>query len=268
MWRTAKATLIRNHLSNIRGYPWSFTFGHILNGSFLVLVSYFIYHYWMESQLSSSFARYAGSSDYLTFAVIGGLLSTLSVSMMMNVSRALITEHREGTLEVVLLAPAGRSGYFLGTAVQQLWRIGMEAIPVVILGALLGARMPHAAWGSALPALLVYLVACFSMGLALGAVMLQTRDTYLVQNTLFAATALVCGFMFPAAYLPEPLRLLGYAFPLTDALALMRGSLLNGVSLAGQTTALVRCLALSVVYAGVGAWCIGRVERRFFEKWH
>jgi ABC-2 type transport system permease protein len=268
VWRTARATMIRNQLSNLRAYPWSFTFGHILNGSFLVLVSYFIYHYWMEGELAASFTRYSGSSDYMTFAVIGGLLSTLSVSMIMNVSRALITEHREGTLEVVLLAPAGRTGYFLGTAMQQLARVLLEAVPVVILGGLVGARMPHAEWMSAIAALLLYLGACFAMALSLGAVMLHTRDTYLVQNTLFSATTLLCGFLFPTAYLPEPLRLVGYIFPLTDGLQLLRGSLLNGSTLWQQSDAVARCMVLIAVYSLLGSWFIGKTERRFFEKWH
>lgn len=268
MWRIAKATIIRNHLSNLRGYPWTFTFGHMLNGSFLVLTSFFIFRYWVRGSVSESFTLYTGSGDYITFAVIGGLLSTMSISMMMNVSRALITEHREGTLEVILLAPAGRAGYLAGTAIQQLWRVLVEAIPVVVLGALVGARMPHAHLGYAVPALLLFLLACFAMGLAMGAVMLETRDTYLVQNTLFAFTALLCGFLFPNAYLPEPLRLLGYLFPLTDALQLLRGSLLTGIWPGEPVVAIVRCLVLTAGYGLAGYTFIGRAERRFFEKWH
>lgn len=268
MWRTAQATLVRNHLSNMRAYPWSFTFGHIVSGVYLVLVSFFVYHYWMDGRIAPSFVLYTGSSDYITFAVIGGLLSTLSVSMMMNVSRALISEHREGTLEILLLAPAGRTGYFVGTAMQQLWRLGIEAIPVIILGYLVGARLSEAVWGAAVIAFLLYLTACLGMALALGAVMLHTRDTYIVQNTLFSVTTLVCGFLFPVSYLPEPLRLLGHVFPLTDALQLLRGSLLTGTSLGGQGWVILRCLGLSLLYGAAGSWFTRRTERRFYEKWH
>lgn len=267
-WQTAKATMIRNHLSNKRGYPWSFTFGHIINGLYMVLLSFFVYHYWIDGRLESSFTRYTGTTDYITYAVIGGLLSNLSVSMIMNVSRALITEYREGTLEVLLLAPAGRTGYHLGTAFQQLSRVALEAAPVLIVGVLTGASLPDARWSSALPAFLLYLAACFSMGLALGAVMLYTRDTYLVQNTLFALTALVCGFQFPVEYLPEPLRYIGDFFPLTGTLDILRDSLLNGVPISAHRNELLLSVVLIVLFALVGSRCTGIVERRFFDKSH
>ncbi|MCL6456457.1 MAG: ABC transporter permease [Gorillibacterium sp.] len=267
IWQTAKATWLRNQRSDLRAYPWSFAFGHIISGLYLVLLSYFAYHYWIQGQLNDSFARFAGTNDYLTYAVIGGLLSTLSVSMIMNVSRALITEHREGTLEVLLLAPAGRTGYFAGTAVQQLSRVVLEAIPAILAGFILGARLPHAHWLSVTVALFLYLVACFAMGLALGAVMLMTRDTYLVQNTLFAFTTLVCGFQFPTQYLPEPLQIIGKLFPLTDALHILRDSLLNGYSLVDQGYAITRILLLIILYSVAGSWWIRKTERRFFEKW-
>lgn len=99
MWHTAIATLKRNQKANLRAFPWTFTFGHIIEGAYLVLISYFSYVYLIKGDVDSNFAIYAGSNDYLTFVIIGGLLSIFSVSMMMNVSRALITEWREGTLE-------------------------------------------------------------------------------------------------------------------------------------------------------------------------
>lgn len=87
--------------------------------------------YLIKGDIDSKFAIYSGSDDYLTYVIIGGMLSIFSVSMMMNVSRALITEWREGTLEALLLSPSSRSGYFLGNAVQQLYRSGAELLVVL-----------------------------------------------------------------------------------------------------------------------------------------
>jgi len=262
MWQTAKATLIRNHKSNLRAYPWSFAFGHIVDGAYIVLVSWFAYHYLIQGDLDGRFQQYAGSADYLTYAVIGGLLANLSVSMMMNVSRALITEYREGTLEALLLAPAGRFGYLVGTTVQQFFRIGVELVPVLAIGLLIGLKVPDAHVGSAMLAALLYFGACFSMGLLLGSVMLATRDTYLVQNTLFGVTALVCGFQFPREYLPAALQIFGELFPLTGALQLLRGSLMNGVPLWSQPLTLCTTLLMIVVYGIIGYKLICRIERR------
>ncbi|QQE77107.1 ABC transporter permease [Alicyclobacillus sp. SO9] len=266
MWQVAKATIVRNHISNQRAYPWTFSLGHIVGGIYLVLVSFFSYHYLIHGQLNARFAKYAGSHDYLSFAIIGGLLGTLSISMLMNVSRALITELREGTLEVLLLSPARKSGYFLGTTIQQMYRIGLEFIPVMILGLFLGLRLTHANWMSVFPALLLYLFACFAMALVLGAVMVSTRDTYIVQNTLFAMTALVCGFQFPTQYLPAPLQWLGQIFPLTQSLQLLRDSVLSGTSIWDAWQQVTDVISLCIIYSLVGIIAIKHVLRHVFER--
>ncbi|AKG35111.1 ABC transporter permease [Paenibacillus durus] len=265
MWHTALATLVRNQRSNLRAYPWTFTFGHIIDGTYLVLVTYFSYVYLISGDVETRFAAYAGTSDYLTYVMIGGALSLFSVSMIMNVSRALITEWREGTLEALLLSPSSRFGYFAGTAVQQLMRSLFELAVVLIFGIAAGLKLPDFDALSVLFGVFAYLLSCFSMGLLLGCVMLHTRDTFFVQNTLFAFTALLCGFQFPREYLPEALRLTGNLFPLTDALALLRGSLLTGGVI--RFGDIVPVLLLCAVYIALALWSGRRIERRMFERY-
>ncbi|QQZ60080.1 hypothetical protein JI735_26565 [Paenibacillus sonchi] len=84
----------------------------MIEGGYLVLVSYFSYVYLIQGDLDDRFALYAGSGNYLAYAIIGGALNVFSVSMMMNVSRALITEWREGTLEALLLSPPAGTAIF------------------------------------------------------------------------------------------------------------------------------------------------------------
>lgn len=115
MWQTAIATAVRNQRSNLRAYPWTFTFGHIIEGGYLVLISYFSYYYLIRGELDAQFSVFAGSSNYLAYVIIGGALSIFSTSMIMNVSRALMTEWREGTLEALLLSPPDGTDIFWAT---------------------------------------------------------------------------------------------------------------------------------------------------------
>jgi ABC-2 type transport system permease protein len=266
MWQTIKATIIRNQIANMRAYPWSFTLGHILSGLYVVLTSFFAYHFLIQKQIDHRFIQYTGSSDYLTFAVIGGLLNSISVSVMMNVSRALITEWREGTLEALLLAPSRRTGYLIGTGIQQLFRVGLEVVPIVFIGLWIGMKVPEANWVSAFLAILLFLFACFSMALVLGAVMLSTRDTYIVQNTLFSILLLICGFQFPTQYLPQSLQWFGDLFPLKGALQLLRDSLMTGTPIweRSQETGMVCTLCL--IFTTIGLIGIKRAERFVFER--
>jgi len=266
MWQTIKATFLRNQASDMHAYPWSFTFGHVVNGLYIVLISWFSYHFLIQGQLDSRFLQYTGSSDYLTYAVIGGVLSNISVSMMMNVSRPLFIEYRQGTLEAVLMTPSRRLGYLFGTTLQQFLRIGIELIPVLLLGLIIGIQIPNAHIVSALLAAILYFGACFTMGLTLGAVMLAARDTYLVQNTLFSVTALVCGFQFPRDYLPDALRWFGEILPITQTLHMLRSSLMNGRPLWSDPQALVLSIILILFYGIIGYKLICHTERAILVK--
>ncbi|WP_442601314.1 ABC transporter permease [Paenibacillus sp. KN14-4R] len=266
MWQTIRATIIRNQIANMRAYPWSFTFGHILSGLFIALTSFFAYHYFIQKQLDQQFIVYTGTNDYLTFAIIGGLLNSMSVSVMMNVSRALITEWREGTLEALLLSPSHRTGYLIGTGIQQLYRVILELVPVILIGLWIGMKVPDAHWGSSIIAILLFLFACFSIALVLGAIMLRTRDTYIVQNTLFSILVLICGFQFPTQYLPQPLQGFGEIFPLKGALHLLRDSLMTGTPIWEHPQETLLTCMLSMIFMIVGLISIKRVERTIFER--
>lgn len=264
MWHTAIATLVRNQRANLRAFPWTFTFGHIIEGAYLVLISYFSFVYLIQGDVDQQFAVYTGSKDYLSYVIIGGLLNIFSVSMMMNVSRALITEWREGTLEALLLSPSSRIGYFLGNAIQQLYRSGFEVLVVIAFGIAAGLRLSSPHYLSIGIGIVLYLLSCFAMALVLGSIMLYTRDTYIVQNTLFAITTLLCGFQFPRQYLPQLLQNAGEVFPLTHSLQILRGSLLTGETIG--TGDIILVVLLSSLYIIVGMWSNHRVERRLFER--
>lgn len=265
MLQAIKAVIYRNQVSDIRAYPWTFTLGHLLNSTYIILISFFTYYYLIRGELDDQFSKYAGTNDYLTFAIIGGLLSTISVSMMMNISRSLITEWREGTLEVVLLSPARRSGYFIGTAIQQLYRIGIELVPALIIAFFLGLKLNNLD-GSTILGFLLFLFSCFSMALVLGGIMLYSQDTYFIQNNLFTVTGLVCGFLFPVQYLPVPLQWLGNIFPLTDSIYLLRASLLTGVSIWEYPMKLISVVILCLLYSIIGVYIIRYAERTVFER--
>jgi ABC-2 type transport system permease protein len=265
MLQAIKAVIYRNQISDIRAYPWTFTLGHLLNSTYIILVSFFTYHYLIKGELDSSFSKFAGTNDYLAYVIIGGLLSTISVSMMMNVSRSLITEWREGTLEVLLLSPSKRTGYFIGVAIQQLYRVIMEMIPAILIAILLGLKLGLPGI-SEIIGFSLFFVSCFSMALLLGGVMLYSRDTYFVQNNLFTLTGLVCGFLFPTEYLPLPLQSLSHIFPLTESVFVLRQTIMSGNPVWDYPLEIATVVGLSLIYTIIGAYLIKYAEKTIFER--
>lgn len=263
--RASYATFARNWRMTLRAYPWSFFIGGLLTGVLGVLLAYFTFHLLAGGKVGGEFASYAGTGDYMSYVILGAGLYLFAVEVLLAVSRSLITEQREGTLEGVLLAPARRLGYFLGVAGQAITRCAPELGLMLLVTWPLGLTFRSIQPGTLLLAVPVALVGILGMALALGALMLATRDTYLSQNTLFIAMGLLCGFTFPPQYLPLPLQWVSALLPMTGALRLLRAALLQGASPASVLPDLLTTLLLGLIYGALGLWMMRWSERRALE---
>lgn len=266
MWLTCRSTFYRNLLTMYRAYPWTFFIGHILAGVYTVLFAYLSYNFLFLGELDSSFAGYAGTADYISYVALGGAMYAFAVSVLMIVSRSLITELREGTLESLLLTPSSRKGYFLGVAAQGVMRAGLELIAILIFGAFFGLNLSQINVPATVLTLMIALFAFFCQALVLGSFMLYFRDTYITQNTLFVIMAFVSGVTFPVQYLPDWLTPLSQIMPLTFALRAFRRSAIEGQEIIASSTDLVSLLILSLVYLAIGSLAIKKNETRVLEK--
>lgn len=263
--RAAYATFVRNWTVMLRAYPWSFFVGNLLTGALLVGIGYLAYNVLADRKLSADFASLSGTGDYISFLILGAVGYLVVVRMMLWVSRSLISERREGTLESLLLAPASRFAYFVGIASQATVAVAFEAAVLLLLAWPLGLNLGSADVLSLVVALPIALVGVFGLSIVLGAVMLATGDTYISQNTLFDVLALVGGFTFPAAYLPDPLLWLGRAVPVTWSLEALRGALLEHASVATVAPALAVAGLMGVAYLVAGLLLFPGAEARALE---
>ncbi len=260
------ATYRKNRIAIKRALPVSFFLSRVFGGVFAIIFPYFVYHYFLRGSLSPEFAAYANGADYLTYIVLGAALNVLAVATLMNIGRALITEMREGTLEIFLISPASRGGYFLGCLLEQTSRALLEFAVVLLAGRLLGAKLTHLLTWEALLAIFLAMFSFFCLGLTLSAIMLRTRDTYISQNTLFTTMTLLCGVMYPLEYLPLPLQKLAQIFPLTPAAALFRAVVIQGRALADNLGLLLQICLLCLIYALVGLVWFRKLERTLVER--
>lgn len=265
MFSVARATFIRNTISMIRAYPWSFFIGHILSAIYTVLFAYFSYHYVFEEKLDSRFIQYTGSGDYLTYVILGGAIYSFAVSTLMNVSRALITELREGTLEALLLTPSSRKGYFLGNVTQQIMITSLEFTVIMMFGLFIGLNLDNMNWLSGLIIWSLAIAGFFCQALVLGSIMLRFRDTYISQNTLFVIMAFISGVSFPIQYLPDWFEPVSMIMPLTPALEAFRNCVISGQSLLDNLPQITHLLLLSLIYFMIGSISIRRMEKRVIE---
>jgi ABC-2 type transport system permease protein len=77
---------------------------------------------------------------------------------------------------------------------------------------------------------------------------------------------LLCGFTFPPSYLPDALRWLGEALPMTPALRVLRAATLQHAPLTAVVPDLLRGLGLGGLYLVVGLRLLGPAERRAVQR--
>jgi len=266
MFRVLLATAKRNFIVSRRAYPWSFFVGRVITGAYTVLISLFLYAYLFQGQTNSLFSTYTDHADYLAFAILGAAFFTFAIASIMNVSRTLMVEVWEGTLETLLLSPSSRLGYMLGSLLEQILRATLELAVILLIGWVAGARFPYLHPVQILMVWVISIFALFSMSITLAALMLSTRDTYISQNTLFILMSLLCGVTFPIQYLPAWVQPLSHAVPFTAVLDLFRKVILQGHTIGEHPGLLIEIFALSAVYLTVGFLWLHRSERRFLQK--
>lgn len=265
MLRGCYATMLRTWLINLRAYRWSFFLGNLVESVLTVLMAYFIYHFLTGGQIGKDFIADSGTSDYMSFLILGTAVLNFSINVMLGISRSLITERREGTLDSLLLAPAQRLEYFVGIGIQWTLTTLCETLVMLLVAWPFGLNLSHVNLLTLLMTLPVAFIGLFGMSAVLGAIMLATGDTYISQNTLFAAMTLLCGFLFPASYLPAPLQWLGDALPVSGALRLLRAATLSGITPVAALPETVIYILLGLAYSVAGLLLMHWAERRAME---
>lgn len=264
--KTLKATFKRNFIIQMRAYPKDFFIGNLLTGAYTILSAYFMYKFLFRGNLEDSFAKYSGTADYMSYVIIGTAMYLFVVRTCLNVSRSLITELREGTLESIMIAPFRRVQYFVGNMLQQTITTSMEIIVTILIALPFGINFSKANLPSVILAFIVSMFAYFSLSLVLAVIMLYSRDTYISQNTLFLLLFILCGVTFPVAYLPLPLQYISKLIPVTDSFQLIRNSIMTGKSILEQSQQFIYLIMLSMIYCIIGFTLIKRVEKIALEK--
>lgn len=265
-FKSLSATFKRNFISQIRAYPMSFFIGNVLTVFYTVLGAYFMYTLMFKGQLESSFSSFTGTNDYMTYVIVGSLSYALVVRTLLNVSRSLITELREGTLEGLMLAPFSRLGYFAGNMMQQTITTLGELCIALVICIPFGINISNINLITFGIGIVVSLYCYFGLAMCLGAVMIYTRDTYISQNTLFLLIFLVCGVVFPPEYLPKWLGFISGLLPVSDAIKIIRASVLNGAHIHELMGTYVRLILMASVYFFIGFKAIRKIEKIALEK--
>ena len=208
------------------------------------------------------FAAYSGTSDYMSFILLGTVLTNFILTVFWGMGYALKNDMDAGVLESNWLTPVPRLLILVGRTLSSLLVTAItSAIMLAIGAALFGFQPTGNTWAAFLTAIPM-LIGLYGFGFAFAAVVLLMREA----NTLVDVSSfLVQGFSgtnFPVKSLPTWLIPVALILPLTYGLDAVRGLLLRTDTLLPLPAEIAILIVFMFVMVWFGAWVFNRVERR------
>ena len=157
-----------------------------------------------------------GAGGDVQYVVIGNAVATVTYASVFSVCQTTDSEKQFGTMEHLLVSPAGRTALYFGRGMVPILISLASVTAGLVYGVLLfGVTIvPGAEWMVAVSVVLT----AFSMvgfGLLLGGVALYLRTSIILGNIFLFIGLLLSGVNFPLSSLPAPLQWIGYGLPLT-----------------------------------------------------
>ncbi len=172
-----------------------------------------------------------GGSDYLSF-MLPGILALTALGGAVGGGMALLDERLRGIIKEYLVAPIPRLSILLGNAASTATKALFQAAIILVVGALMGARMTPDLLGWAG---LVILMVLFTLGFAGIALAVAARSSSIMGYhgmiflfnlpLLFASNAL-----YPLVSMPGWVRVIALANPTTYLIDALRALAFGGVA--------------------------------------
>jgi ABC-2 type transport system permease protein len=208
------------------------------------------------------FAAYSGTGDYMSFVLLGTVLSNFILTVFWGMGYALKQDMDAGVLESNWLTPVSRLLILVGRTLTSLLTTAITSLVMLaVAGALFGFK-PTGNTFAALLTALPMLIGLYGFGFAFAGIVLLMREA----NTLIDVSSfLVQGFSgtsFPVQSLPSWLVPVALALPLTYGLDAVRGWLLHTKTILPINVEIGLLIVFMFVMLWFGSWVFYRVERR------
>ncbi|HEY5729293.1 MAG TPA: ABC transporter permease, partial [Anaerolineales bacterium] len=211
---------------------------------------------------ATGFAAYSGSGDYMSYILLGTVLTNFILTVFWGMGYALKSDMDAGVLESNWLTPVSRLLILVGRTLTSLVTTMITSTVMLIIGATLFGFKPTGSTFAAILTAIPMLVGLYGFGFAFAGIVLLMREA----NTLVdVGSFLVQGFSgtsFPVKSLPYWLIPISLMLPLTYGLDAVRGFLLKTNTLLPINMEIIILVIFMFVMLWGGTQIFYRVERR------
>lgn len=208
------------------------------------------------------FAGYSGTTDYMSFILVGTALSTFINSVFWGMGYALKNDMDAGVLEANWLSPVPRPLLLIGHTFTSLLVTLITSLLMLIVAALLFGFKPTGNLLLSLAAVLPLLLGLYGFGFAFAAIVMIIREANTLVDVSSFLVQIFSGADFPVTVLPKFLLPISLILPLTYGFDAVRGLLLGTRTLLPTTIEFDLMLIFMVVMIALGLRVFAALERR------
>jgi ABC-2 type transport system permease protein len=258
-WRVLYAVAAKDWRQYWR-YPLN-AVSHVLQPIVWLTPVYFMGLAFSVNGQALGFAGYTGTTDYISFILIGTALSNFINAVFWGMGYALKNDMDSGVLESNWLAPISRPVLLVGHTLTNLIVTTITSIMMLVVGALL---FGFQASGSTLAAMVIavpMLLGLYGFGFMFAAVVMLMREANTLTDVGSFLVQIFSGANFPVTVLPRWLLPIALALPLTYGFDAIRGILLDTNTLLPILLEYIIMLVFMAAMIAIGLWAFRRLER-------
>jgi ABC-2 type transport system permease protein len=211
---------------------------------------------------NTGFAAYAGTEDYMSFVLLGTVLSSYIGAVFWGMGFALKTEMDTGVLESNWLAPMARPVLLVGRTLASVTITTVNSAGMLLLAWWFFGFHVTGSLLSALGVVIPMLVALYGFGFAFAALVLLVREPNTMVDVSNFVVSLLAGSRFPVTVLPRVLLPVALALPLTYGFDAVRGILLQSTTILPIGVEILILVLFMFVMVPLGYGVFRLVERR------
>jgi len=208
------------------------------------------------------FAQYSGTSDYMSFLILGAVLGNFVNAVFWGMGYALKNDMDSGVMESNWLTPIPRLLILIGRSITNLFVTAVTSLSMIILCKFVFGFNPTGDVLKATMAIVPMLIGLYGFGFAFAGLVLLMREANTLVDTSSWIIQVFSGADFPVTILPKWLLPISLLIPLTYGLDATRGLLLKTNTLLSITTEVILLIVFMFVMLWFGSWIFYRVERR------
>jgi ABC-2 type transport system permease protein len=235
--------------------------GYVLQPLIWLAPVYFMGQAFSINGEAKGFAGYAGTSDYVSFVLLGAVLSNFVQSVFWGIGYALKNDMDAGVLESNWLTPAPRPVLLIGRTFSSLLTTTIISLGMLLIAALLFGFNPTGDVLLALVPVLPMLIGLYGFGMAFAAIVLLMRDANTLVDMSSYLVGLFSGSQFPVQALPRFLVPISLALPLTYGFDAVRGILLHTSTIIPVQYEIGLLVVFMFVMIWLGLVIFNRMER-------